>query len=459
MENILNAITPLSSTLIILACVALVCGLLLFLIRRNIIKRKHDKYMLISDYSTLNELLKLIDFRIKNKTKEIYFTLLLVSIDDFDRVGELISGTGAELYLGKIAEVLRKTLPIGAKMAQTAEKETFLLYLPEYYGNEGLEKVATIFKEMCESKIMINSVAIEKTASVSITTYPDHGESVVKLINNLLAGLYSIKKMGGNDIALYNMEMDDFTNAERYKDIKQAIDIGNMKIRFNPLMSPDKGTLSGVEGIINRVNDNGTTTEYGRLISYLEESDDDFWFTTWGVEKALLTNIDILRSSSNKDFIVTVKAGYKFMTNQDSAYKLQTSLDRYHIPAKNVVLELDGVLENELGNRYVKNLLQMQGTGIRICANVPKANKDLNRLIEVFDVDMVKLQVVDVLAKNDHVQALLKACYNYRKKVIVAGVETKEQADKLKGKNISYIQGSYYGLSLTKEQISNIILA
>ena len=459
MENLINAISPLASTLIVLACVVVLSALLIYFITKNSTRRKQDKYMLINDHCTLNELLKLIDFRIKNKTKDIYFTLLLVSVDDFDRVGELISSSGAELCLKKIAEVLRKTLPIGAKIAQTAEKETFLIYLPEYYGSEGLEKVANIFKDTAESKIMINSVAIEKTASVAITTYPDHGDNVIKLVNNLLAGLYSIKKMGGNDIALYNIGMDETSNAERYNDIKQAIDIGNMKIRFNPLVNPDKGNLCGVEGLINRINDNGTTTEYSRLITYLEESDDDFWFTAWGVEKALLANIDILRSVSNKDFVVTIKAGFKFMTNQDAAYKLQTSLERYNIPAKNVVLELEGVLENELGNRYVKNLLQMQGTGIKICANVPRADKDLNRLIEVFDVDMVRLRVEDVLAKNEFVPLLLKSAHNYRKKVIVVGVETQEQAEKLKGKNISYLQGPYYGVALTKEQISNMLIA
>lgn len=458
MANLITSITPLASTLIILACIALLSAMFIFLIRRNLLKRKQDKYMLINDLASLNELLRLIDYRIKNSGKEIYFTLLLVSIDDFDRITEIISPQGADLYLKKVIEVLRKTLPIGAKMAQTAERETFLIYLPEFYGNEGIEKVANIFKYTAESKIMINgSVPVEKTASVSITTYPAHGDNVIKLVNNLLAGLYSIKKTGGNDIVLYDVKMDDSNNAERYKDIKQAIDIGNMKIRFNPLLNPDKEGLAGVESIINRINDNGTTTEYGRLITYLEETNDDFWFTIWGVEKSLLSNIDIIRSNNGKDFIVTMKVGYKFMTNPDSAYKLQTSLERYKIPAKNVVLELDNILENELGNRYVKNLLQMQSTGIKITANILQADRDLNRLIEVFDVDMIKLRAKDVITQNNYVQTLLKAAYNYRKKVIVTDVETKEQADKLKNKNISYAEGPFYGMSLTKEQINNMI--
>ncbi len=458
MEIMINALSPLGYTLIILGCAVLLAAGFLLLIRRNFRKGREDKYTLISDYAKLNELLRLIDYRIKNKTKDIFFTLLLVSIDDFDRVGEIIGQQGADIYLEKFVQVLRKTLPVGGKMAQTAEKETFLVYLPEYYGNDGLEKVARVFKEAAETKILINSVVpIEKTASVSVTTYPSDGDNVVKLVNNLLAGLYSIKKTGGNDIALYDTAMDERNNADRYKDIKQAIDFGNMKIRFNPLIHPEKGIIAGVESMINRVNENGTTTEYGRLLTYLEETNDDFWFTIWAVEKGVLSNIDLIKSPDTKDFVVFLKAGYKFMTNPDSAYKLQASLERYGIPTGHVVLEVDNVLDNELGNRYVKNLLQMQGTGIRVAANVPKADRDLNRLIEVYDVDMVKLRAEDVLGKNDYVQALLKACYNYRKKVIVAGVESAEQAEKLKNKNISYIEGPYFGVLLTKEQINNMV--
>ncbi len=167
MEIMINALSPLGYTLIILGCAVLLAAGFLLLIRLNFRKGREDKYTLISDYAKLNELLRLIDYRIKNKTKDIFFTLLLVSIDDFDRVGEIIGQQGADIYLEKFVQVLRKTLPVGGKMAQTAEKETFLVYLPEYYGNDGLEKVARVFKEAAETKILINSVVpIEKTASV-----------------------------------------------------------------------------------------------------------------------------------------------------------------------------------------------------------------------------------------------------------------------------------------------------
>lgn len=451
----LTAIQPFVMTLIILASFLLLSAFFIFLIRKNNHAHRKDKYLLIDDVAHLNEVLRLIDYRIKSSKGQIYFTLLLVSIDDYDRLAEIINPEGVREYRSRVKEALRKALPIGGKMAETTEKETFLIYLPELYNEEGLQEKAQMFKNSMERRFLVcNSVPLQKTASVAVTTYPAQGSNVIDLINNLLTAIYSAKKTGGNELIYYTSDLEKESRyIERYKDIKQAIDQNKIPIRFNPIMHMEKETICGGQSIISRISDDGSLVEYERLMSYLEESDDDFWFTIWAMEKSILSNIDIIRSEMGRDFFITLKVGYKFLCNQNSAYKLQNFLDRYNISAKNVILEVDNILENESGNRFVKNLLQMQSTGIRIMASITKANKDLTKLIEVYDVDILKIWIGDVINNNEWILSLLKHAHNSRKKVIVHGIENEEQANKLKTKSIAYVQGPYYGSSLMKEQL------
>lgn len=455
----LTASQSMIMTFIILASFLLVSVLFIFLIRRNSKSFKKDKYLMINNVASLNEVLRLMDYRIKNSKGKIYFTLLLVSLDSYDRLFDLIGSQGVMEYLTKVTEALRKSLPIGAKMAQTTEAETFLIYLPEYYGEEGMQEMAQMFKNTAERLFYVrnSSAPVRKTASVAVTVYPEHGDNVIKLINNLLAAMYGAKKSGGNELVYYNPEMNkDSVYTERYKDFKQAIDNGKMILRYHPLIGFESGEIGGAQVAVSRLNDNGSVTEFKHFLPYLEESEDDFWFTAWCIEKAVVNNIEIFRSDKGRDYFITLNAGLKFLTNLNAAFKLQVILEQYGINPRNVALELSNLLENEWGNRFAKNLLQMQGTGIRIAADIASnPDKDLSKLIEVFDVDIIKINISDILSDNKRVSALLKLAHNHRKKVIVWGIENSQHIDKLKTKSVSYTQGSYYGQALTKEQLIN----
>jgi EAL domain-containing protein (putative c-di-GMP-specific phosphodiesterase class I)/GGDEF domain-containing protein len=452
----LTSIQPVVMTLIVLAAFVFISVLFIILILRNQKRMKKDKYMLINDEANLNEVLRLMDYRIKNQKEQIYFTLLLLSIDDYDNVKDIINEEGAKEYLTKVKEAIRKTLPVGAKMAQTEEKESFLIYLPEYYKEEGMQDVAQVFKSNAEKTFLIcNSIPMQKTASVAVTAYPAQGNDVVTLINNLLVSIYKAKKAGGNEMIYYSPELEkDRKYTERYKDIKQCLDKGKIVLRYNPIIHMEKGILNGAEIVINKADSYGNISPIENFTEYLEEYNDEFWFTTWSMEKSLLLNKDIIRSEQANGFFLTLKAGFKFLTNPNAALKLQNSIERYNMDANNVILEVEDVLENELGNRFVKNLMQIQGVGIRIAARVIQTDKDLSKLIEKFDVDLIKLGVEDVLDdKQKSVQDLLKLAFNYRKKIIVTNVQNEEQLEKLKNKTIAYVQGPYYGASVSNTQL------
>lgn len=452
----LATIQPIISTLVIAIILLGLSVLFILLIKRNQSQFKTDKYMLINDMSRLNDVLRLIDYRIKSSKKPIYFTLLLVSIDEFYSIKDIVNEEGATEYLKKVIEALRGILPIGGKLAQTEEKESFLIYIPEYYEEEILQQVAQRFKSIVEQSFIVrNSVPMQKTASVSVTTYPAQGQDVVVLINNLLVAMYTAKKAGGNELIYYSNELEkDRHYTDRYKEIKQSIDKGQIAIRFNPVINTDSEKLEGTEIVVCKVSNDGTykkTEDFGR---YIEEYDDEVWFTTWCLEKSILMNQLILHDRNKRDFFLAIEVGHKFLTDTISAIKLQNLLARYNIDANNVIIEVADVIENDLGNRFVKNLMQIQGIGMRVAAIVEDVDKDLSKLIETFDVDIIKIKASDALNNNNKkVQELLKLAYNHRKKVIITEIEEEKEFEKIKNKTVAYVQGTYFGECISNSQL------
>lgn len=455
----LTSIQSFIITLAVLLAFLALSLLFIVLIIKNKKAMNKDKYLLISDYAKLNEILRLMDYRIKNSKCPIFFTLILISIDDYGSIKDIINSEGAKEYLTRLKEALRSVLPIGAKMAQTEEKETFLVYLPDYYDEEARQEIAQRFKSSAEKTLYVrNSIPIQKSASVAVTAYPEQGDNVIKLINNLLVAVYSAKKAGGNEMIYYSTELEkDRRYTERYKEIKQAIDRERIIIRYNPLINMDKECISGAVASICMVQENGNIIPFDNVTEHLEEYNDEFWFTVWSIEKSMLSNKDIIRSEKGKDFFFTFKAGINFLTNPSVALKLQDSLEKYNISANKVVLEVEDIQENPLGNRLVKNLMQVQGVGVKIAANINHADDDLSKIIEVFDVDFLQINVDIILDGNQHIQELLKLAYNYRKKVIVTDIINAEQAQRLKSKTIAYVEGHFYGQNLTNQQLVDLM--
>lgn len=459
MANLIS-IQPLITTLVVVIILLGISVLFIMLIKKNQAKLQTDKYLLISDMPRLNEVLRLIDYRIKSSKLPIFFTLLLISIDDFDSIKDIMNEDGANEYLYKVVTALRAILPVGAKIAQTEEKESFLIYLPEYFDDEILPDVAQKFKTIAQQSFVIrDNIPIQKTVSVAVTTYPAQGEDVVALINNLLISIYTAKKAGGNGLVYYSKELEkERSYTERYKEIKQAIDKGRLLIKFCPIINVESDEIDGAQIVSCQVDNNGNIAIGNNLNDYLQEYDDDIWYTIWSLEKAILLNKQIFHNGQGREFILTIYTGFKFLTDANSAEKLQNSLARYNIDANNVILEVDDILDNELGNRFVKNLMQMQGIGVRISAVVDSSRKDLLKLIETYDVDLLKVDVQDMIdTKQKGLQELLKLAYNHRKKVIVSGIENKEQLEKIKNKTVAYVQGDYFGSCLSESQLQKSI--
>lgn len=446
-----------STILLLIGFVVLLVFMILFIIKEQ--KRyKKDKIMLIDDVSAYSDVTNLIEHRIKTSKEQIYFTLLLISIDDFDQIGDFVGVKGEDEYIKKLIELLRMTLPKGAKIAQLNERESFLVYLPEFYDDEGLLEIAQRFKDSAEKRVKImKELPIQKNASVAVTSYPENGEYLDTLISNLQIAMLNIKKAGGNDIACYSPELElSGVFVEHFNEITNAIKNKKFVLNFNPIYEITKGRFSGVEGLLNWENDDGTQKFYTSFLPYLEEGNDEFWFGMWALEKATISNINIFRLETIKDYFITLNAGIKQLENEDSAFVLQSCLEKYQVNPRNIVYEIEGLQYVENGAKLIKNLLQLQGVGFKFMIDISKAGENALNLIKDYNIDIIKVSIKDILSETAYAKEILKLKEKAGKKVIVYDMDNKEQIEVLKNKNIDYIQGSFFGGAKTKDEILEI---
>ena len=188
----------LGATDIILSIIILtVFGLLIYFsfifFKKEFKKMKKDKYLSVNDFDKEEKVINLLKYRIENKkNQELYFNLMLVSIDQFSQIKEYFP-EGIKEYTYKLITYIRMNLPKGSKMCQLQNND-FLIYLPEIMEEKDLFKLAEEIKHSIEKRVLVQKTNfIKKNASIALAYYPQDGDNLDLILKNIKNTLINVK--------------------------------------------------------------------------------------------------------------------------------------------------------------------------------------------------------------------------------------------------------------------------
>lgn len=456
----LLALQDTALTVIIIAVTILLCIGAVFLMRHEQKSYKKDKFLLIDDVVPYTVLYKMVDYRIKAAKKDIYFTLLLLSIDNFDQLSEYIGETGGKEFMESIIRNLHINISKGSKIAIMKNKGEILIYFPELYDEEDLLELASRFKEVVEKKVKVmRNIPLQKSASITLASYPTQGGNLDRLMHCLYAAMFEIKKAGGNKTAIFAPEMDrDGVYVEHYIKLREAIDHGRVALCFNPVFDIAKNRLYCGESVFIWGRDDGTITDYEDLMPYMEESGDELWVGNWALEKAVMANINIFRAENLKEYYVALPVSVKQVDSVESANIYQDALDKFGLAPRNVILDIQKLANASSSARLMKNMLQMQALGFKFMLDVSKVSENSLKLLVDYKIDFIKMDAAAILdKKNKTAVDILNYAEENCKKIIAKDIKNKEQIEALIGKKIIYGEGAYYGANKTKEELLAVL--
>jgi diguanylate cyclase (GGDEF)-like protein len=234
---------------------------------------KRDKYLMIDDVVKFGTLSRMIDFRLKTAKKDIYFSLILISIDNFDQIEEYIGESVGDEFMHNVVQNVHAVLSKGSKIALMDNKSEMLIYLPELYDEDALFEKATKFKETVEKKVKVmRNIPLQKSVSVSLISYPLQGGNLDRLMHCLYAAMINQKKMGGNGIVVFGAEMDrSGAYIDHYFKLRDAVDGNKVSLSFNPVFEVAKNKLAGADSVFIWERQDGSLVNYRDMFPYIEE--------------------------------------------------------------------------------------------------------------------------------------------------------------------------------------------
>lgn len=453
--------TYLNSTQRNILTVALIVIFLILIYVLWLLIKKENTHALKTKFNTLNSVIplkkmkKLIQFNIHQGENQP-FSLMMIKIDHFDQIIDFAESLMISEYIQRVGRLLEISLPLGARLAQTDERESFLIYFPEHYSKETFLNIAEGFKDMAEKRIELNDgLHIEKSASVALIRYPDEETTFEHIMNGLEATMYSIQKDGGNHIRHYSANMiEEKANIETYRLLKEAMRLHEIEPLFIPIYDKNTKFMRGVE--IDLVWHKPERDEYYQaFMPNLEASNDSYWMGLWMLEKALSSHISMIGINSRQPYEIMIPVGVRQLENPLIAQDIISVLEKYELSSNQLILKIMNPLQVNKESDYIKSLMELQSYGVRLAIDVLKIDDNLYYRLNEYKIDVLLINQSLLTKQHDksmEMEELVNYSVAHEIEMFATSLDSIEQIVKLDD-HIIKLQGPLCCQPLKRDQL------
>ena len=405
-----------------------------------------------------------------NKAKTS-FAVMFLDLDEFKFVNDNYGHKAGDHLLCEIAERIAKNIRTGdfflsgyegssqGEMVARIGGDEFLICLPNLSDQEGAIKVAERLITELRSPVKLNRDEVVVAGSIGIAVYPEDGETADELIKNADIAMYQAKRDGKNTYANFSQHMNEAVKIriKAEQELRKAMDdLNQFELWYQPQFSIESNQLIGAEALIRWRHPQKGLIFPGDFISIAEESGLIVPIGEWIIETAC-KQLQRWQTHLSENFHIAVNLSAKQVYRDNTAKKFEQALDKYHLPASRLHVEVTEslLIKDEVAAGLT--LSSMRKLGIQIWLDDFGTGYSSLAYLKKFHVDGVKIDrsfVADI--ENDAndralTSAIVDMAKNLNISVVAEGIETAQQLEFLKMKKCNIGQGYYYSKPLTSE--------
>ncbi len=177
--------------------------------------------------------------------------VMIVDLDNFKRVNDLMGHSIGDELLMHVAEQLRNSVRSSDTVARMGGDE-FVLILDGLHTADEAERIAEKLLAKLRAPLAVGSETFAPTASMGISLYPEDGETPEDLLKNADTAMYSAKAEGRNGFKAFNYAMAAASSRKRRLEIalNRALIADEFELLYQPQVDLKTGTVTGVEALL-----------------------------------------------------------------------------------------------------------------------------------------------------------------------------------------------------------------
>ncbi|WP_067869794.1 diguanylate cyclase domain-containing protein [Neptuniibacter marinus] len=414
----------------------------------------------IPQYDELTRLLNwemfqsILDKRLeKSKADNEQLAVMLVDLDRFKWINDNLGRDVGDNLLQEVARRLGSVVRDEDALARLSSDE-FVMMLPAVDGMDAAVKVAQRVVEQLSHGVFVDHREIFISGSVGISLYPEHAERGKELVKKADVAMYAAKQGGRNTFRAYSalMERSKGPQILREEDLVTALVSHEIQMTYLPIYSIYSHRVVAVHARPSWIHPELGLVPFSEFSALLEHSDSIEQFEHWIDSE--LRSLDVVWQRFPSLRFISFRIESQQLSSKESIQRWVNQLSQYQQIGRVMIdvdiqtaLEKEGALFDLLTSEA---LLSISGF---VC-EAPVLEK-----IRDIDPDFIKLDAGLVTMMNSDegrhkiIDNVLKIADKLDLEVLADGVSTEGQRGQLSEQGCMLMQGRYFGMPLTLQQL------
>ena len=330
--------------------------------------------------------------------------------------------------------------------------EFVIIVEPELFGD--LDKVINNITLLFNKQWYLMETEYFCTMSMGIAFFPDNSVDVHEITRMADVAMYAAKRSGKNRYVYYSSEVESAT-AKRLdieNSMRQAVSTGidEFVVFYQPVVNADTQQCTSCEALVRWDSKALGFMGPGEFIPLAEYLGLITSIGDYVLEEAC-RRCKLWNDNGHPAFYVNVNLSVVQLLQKDVVENIKKILEKTGVNPKNIVLEITESFAINDMHRVMEIITGLKKLGPRIALDDFGTVYSSLNYIKQLPLDIIKVDktFIDDIVEDDYAQAFVKLIVDLSKtigtKIVVEGVEHKEQYYLLKRLGVDYIQGYYFG--------------
>lgn len=393
------------------------------------------------------------------------FSMMLLDLDEFGNINKLYNQHIGDAVLHEIAILIQKYLPSNAKLFRN-DGDEFYIIIPEEQPVDMNELYVAIQKEL-DHQHELEGKKYHCTVSAGCVRYPDDAADGLAVVKAVGYALETSKRVGKNRLTFFKKEMlqKEIYELDLIEQLRYSVehDFEGFELYFQPQVLAEDGKVIGAEALARWQCDMYGNVPPLTFIPLLEKSGMIIVVGKWIFEEALKQCKKWI--AIQPDYKISINLSYLQVLEPGFVGYMDAALKKYGVSPKNIIVEMtESCLVKS--NDDIKQIFEdIRNIGIRIAMDDFGTGYSSLGVLKNSPADIVKIDKIfikDILVSDfdaTFIRFVVSLCHDVGIYVLLEGVETIEEYNKVKEMGLDYIQGYFFGKPMQKEAIESLLLS
>lgn len=373
-------------------------------------------------------------------------TLLMLDLDRFKDINDTLGHQVGDKMLKQIGIRLADTLRKVDTVARLGGDEFGILLTDATEDQARL--VAMKLQHVIEQVIVVDTHQLYVGASIGIAYFPEHGEDVQTLAQRADVAMY-VAKSSRISPAIYDPSTDEHSvgRLTLNGDLRQALISNELELHYQPKLDLKQNKVTGVEALLRWRHPNHGPIPPDQVVPMAEQTGLIKPLTLWVLDAALRQCA--MWEIQGLSLTMAVNLSPTNLQDTNLPREIQELLQRHHLPANRLVLEITESAMMANPNRAIAILTELDSMGVSIAIDDFGTGLSSLSYLKRLPVDELKIDKSFVMdMQNDEndamiVRSTIELAHNLGLRVVAEGVEKLEIQQMLAVLGCDEIQGYY----------------